>query len=73
MGSFIVKCDRILLFIKVADCGTRDFTDQKRIEMSVAEFIDHWSKDSVNRHVDATTNEHGKQLLYLKDWHFVKV
>ncbi|KAJ9677820.1 hypothetical protein PVL29_022666 [Vitis rotundifolia] len=58
--------------VQVADCGTREFTDQKRMEMSVAEFIDHWLKDSANCHVNATTNEHGKPLLYLKDWHFVK-
>ncbi|XP_061953939.1 arginine-specific demethylase JMJ20 isoform X2 [Populus nigra] len=28
--------------VQVADCGTREFTDQKRVEMTVSEFIDHW-------------------------------
>ncbi|KAK1433838.1 hypothetical protein QVD17_10756 [Tagetes erecta] len=48
--------------VQVADCGSREFTDQKRLEMSVAGFIDHWLKLS--------SVEHGN--LYLKDWHFVK-
>ncbi|KAK9066466.1 hypothetical protein SSX86_013788 [Deinandra increscens subsp. villosa] len=48
--------------VQVADCGSREFTDQKRFEMSVAEFIDHW--------LNVSSVEHGN--LYLKDWHFVK-
>ncbi|KAK4437293.1 2-oxoglutarate and iron-dependent oxygenase JMJD4 [Sesamum alatum] len=54
--------------VQVADCGTREFTDQKRVEMSVSEFIDCWLKlcSSDNGGAD------GKSLLYLKDWHFVK-
>ncbi|KAI3726979.1 hypothetical protein L1987_66786 [Smallanthus sonchifolius] len=48
--------------VQVADCGSREFTDQKRFDMSVAGFIDHWLKLS--------SVEHGN--LYLKDWHFVK-
>ncbi|XP_076906342.1 arginine-specific demethylase JMJ20-like [Bidens hawaiensis] len=48
--------------VQVADCGSREFSDQKRLDMSVAEFIDHWLKPS--------TVEHDN--LYLKDWHFVK-
>ncbi|XP_021592576.1 2-oxoglutarate and iron-dependent oxygenase JMJD4 isoform X2 [Manihot esculenta] len=46
--------------VQVADCGTREFTDQKRVEMTVSEFIEHWVEGSSN------------SLLYLKDWHFVK-
>ncbi|GLT83812.1 hypothetical protein SLE2022_020820 [Rubroshorea leprosula] len=53
--------------VEVADCGTREFTDQKRVEMSVSEFVDHWLEDSEDNHVGK-----GKSLLYLKDWHFVK-
>ncbi|KAJ4840185.1 hypothetical protein Tsubulata_002933 [Turnera subulata] len=47
--------------VQVADCGTREFTDQKRVEMTVLEFIDRWF-DGGN----------GNSVLYLKDWHFVK-
>ncbi|CAN6452021.1 unnamed protein product [Victoria cruziana] len=50
--------------VQVADCRTREFTDQKRKEMTVSEFIDHWQ-----RGLDQGGNE---SLLYLKDWHFVK-
>lgn len=57
--------------VQVADCGTREFTDQKRIEMTVSEFVDHWLRVSS----DADNNDGGaagRSLLYLKDWHFVK-
>ncbi|KDP31061.1 hypothetical protein JCGZ_11437 [Jatropha curcas] len=53
--------------VQVADCGTREFTDQKRVEMTVSEFIDNWVEGNASHDVD---NE--KSLLYLKDWHFVK-
>ncbi|KAL7105939.1 hypothetical protein ACP275_07G078900 [Erythranthe tilingii] len=49
--------------VQVADCATREFTDQKRLEMSVSEFIDRWLTDS-------SSDE--QSLLYLKDWHFSK-
>ncbi|KAK9065181.1 hypothetical protein SSX86_016564 [Deinandra increscens subsp. villosa] len=32
--------------LKVAECGSSEFTDEKRLEMSVAQFIDHWLKVS---------------------------
>ncbi|KAF3642436.1 hypothetical protein T459_33420 [Capsicum annuum] len=59
--------------VQVADCGTREFTDQKRIEMTVAEFVDHWLRVSA---ADKGNDSNGGAavgcLLYLKDWHFVK-
>lgn len=36
--------------------------------MSVSEFVDHWLEDSMENHEGKE-----KSLLYLKDWHFVKV
>ncbi|KAA8540792.1 hypothetical protein F0562_024289 [Nyssa sinensis] len=59
--------------VQVADCGVREFTDQKRIEMSVSEFIDHWF-DIYSKECNSTSAHKcdGKPLLYLKDWHFVK-
>ncbi|EEF51959.1 2-oxoglutarate and iron-dependent oxygenase JMJD4 isoform X3 [Ricinus communis] len=53
--------------VQVADCGTREFTDQKRVEMTVSEFIDHWIEYNASNH-----ESNSKSLLYLKDWHFVK-
>ncbi|XP_017635192.1 arginine-specific demethylase JMJ20 [Gossypium arboreum] len=53
--------------VQVADCDTREFTDQKRIEMSVSEFVNHWLQGSKENH-----DVNGKSVLYLKDWHFVK-
>ncbi|KAL6583773.1 hypothetical protein OROMI_003062 [Orobanche minor] len=54
--------------IQVADCGTKEFTDQKRMAMSVSEFIDGWVKSSGS----GSGGDDGKPMLYLKDWHFVK-
>ncbi|KAA3459687.1 jmjC domain-containing protein 4 [Gossypium australe] len=54
--------------VQVADCDTREFTDQKRIEMSVSEFVNHWLQGSKENH-----DVNGKSVLYLKDWHFVKL
>lgn len=48
--------------VQVADCLERDFTDQKRGEMTFSEFIASWKSaepDSACRY-------------YLKDWHFTK-
>lgn len=53
--------------VQVADCGTREYTDQKRIEMSVSEFVNHWLQDSAEN-----LDGYGRSVLYLKDWHFVK-
>ncbi|XWS60774.1 hypothetical protein CRYUN_Cryun07bG0065900 [Craigia yunnanensis] len=53
--------------VQVADCGTKEFTDQKRIEMSVLEFVIHWLQGSAEN-----LDGNGKSVLYLKDWHFVK-
>lgn len=59
--------------VQVADCGTREFTDQKRVEMSVSEFIDHWIAGSAEELGNGSVQEYdGKSRLYLKDWHFVK-
>uniref|UniRef100_A0A0E0FMX5 JmjC domain-containing protein n=1 Tax=Oryza nivara TaxID=4536 RepID=A0A0E0FMX5_ORYNI len=51
--------------VQVADCSSREFSDQKRFEMSMREFVDHWAASSSNGDSDGS-------LLYLKDWHFVK-
>lgn len=59
--------------VQVADCSSREFTDQKRVEMSVSEFIDQWCKEPIQEH--GLTSNNGltdKSVLYLKDWHFVK-
>ncbi|KAK1302692.1 F-box protein [Acorus calamus] len=59
--------------VQVADCGTREFTDQKRVEMSVSEFVSHWMELSSGEHSNGfCCNVKEQRLLYLKDWHFVK-
>lgn len=59
---------------QVAECGSREFTDQKRVEMSVSEFIDHWRELSMREGCNKSSHkEKQPSLLYLKDWHFVKV
>ncbi|TYJ98523.1 jmjC domain-containing protein 4 isoform X1 [Cucumis melo var. makuwa] len=60
--------------VQVADCGTREFTDQKRVEMSVSEFIDQWCKEPIPENGLGSNNGlTDESVLYLKDWHFVKV
>ena len=40
--------------------------------MTVADFVEQW--DPVQEHSNASSHEAtSKALLYLKDWHFVKV
>lgn len=59
---------------QVADCGTREFTDQKREEMSVSELVDRWINDSSQKGGNTSTRiAKDERFLYLKDWHFVKV
>ncbi|KAL5723892.1 Arginine-specific demethylase jmj20 [Ranunculus cassubicifolius] len=53
--------------VQVAECGKREFTDQKRVEMTVSELINQWLEMS-NKDLE----ENDRSLLYLKDWHFVK-
>ncbi|KAF7722222.1 JmjC domain-containing protein 4 [Apophysomyces ossiformis] len=46
--------------VQVADCIDRDFTDQRRTDMSFEEFVNLWQdKETTSRY-------------YLKDWHFVR-
>ncbi|KAJ6970553.1 hypothetical protein NC653_034979 [Populus alba x Populus x berolinensis] len=60
--------------VQVADCGTREFTDQKRVEMTVSEFIDHWIDAKECGGASNSFQEgNDKLVLYLKDWHFVTV
>ncbi|EMS50953.1 JmjC domain-containing protein 4 [Triticum urartu] len=60
---------RVKVVGKVADCSAREYTDHKRLEMSMQEFVDHWVRNSntvsSSGHCEASS-------LYLKDWHFVK-
>ncbi|KAL4584910.1 hypothetical protein LXL04_009521 [Taraxacum kok-saghyz] len=59
--------------VQVADCGSREFTDQNRSDMSVSEFIAKWHDVSSTENGNPSTSKlNGNTLLYLKDWHFVK-
>jgi hypothetical protein len=48
--------------VQVADCLERDFTDQKRGDMTFADFVEKWR----------STDPECTGRYYLKDWHFVK-
>lgn len=62
--------------VQVADCDTRDFTDQKREEMLVSDFVERCLE--VEGSAVQCSNENGSSngdsvsVPYLKDWHFVK-
>ncbi|KAK4804295.1 hypothetical protein SAY86_004112 [Trapa natans] len=57
--------------VQVVDCNTKEFTDQKRVEMSVSEFVHQWLNCQEGGHTDISLSERNA-VLYLKDWHFVK-
>jgi hypothetical protein len=63
----------------VADCARQEFTDQKRSEMTVKEFVEYWqahhqlsNKAHKEEDFDSSSSKMTQHLLYLKDWHFVK-
>jgi hypothetical protein len=65
---------------QVADCARQEFTDQKRSEMTVKEFVEYWqahhqlsNKAHKEEDFDSSSSKMTQHLLYLKDWHFVKV
>ncbi|KAG9449809.1 hypothetical protein H6P81_009774 [Aristolochia fimbriata] len=59
--------------VQVAECGKRESTDQKRAQMSVKEFITYWLELSNRKCSDSVNcSNKNENLLYLKDWHFVK-
>lgn len=42
--------------------------------MTVGDFVEQWHGDSIQEHSTAPSHAaRSKMLLYLKDWHFVKV
>ncbi|KAJ3679710.1 hypothetical protein LUZ60_017721 [Juncus effusus] len=53
--------------VQVADCYEKEYSDQKRVEMSMGDFISNWIRNSDNE-----SNLTNKSFHYLKDWHFVK-
>ncbi|WVZ18359.1 hypothetical protein V8G54_005681 [Vigna mungo] len=63
--------------VQVADCDTREFTDQKREEMLVSDFIarcllqEEASAVQCNNET-CSSNGASVSVPYLKDWHFVK-
>jgi len=70
--------------LNVAECGVRDFSDQRRRQMTMKEYVDYWRRHRALREA----RERGKRLegpfmtdeeiaeaeliLYNKDWHYVK-
>lgn len=58
--------------VQVADCGVQEFTDQKRVEMTVSEFVGHWHDSCADDSSGSSMDQCGQSLFYLKDWHFVR-
>ncbi|MED6211174.1 hypothetical protein PIB30_071164 [Stylosanthes scabra] len=61
--------------VQVADCDTREFTDQKREEMLVSDFIGRCFQDvegSAVQSSNGNSSSNSHSVPYLKDWHFVK-
>ncbi|KAG0034202.1 JmjC domain-containing protein 4 [Podila clonocystis] len=49
--------------VPVADCQSKDFSDQKRSAMDLKDFLDEWQEQS---------ETHQPARTYLKDFHFVR-
>lgn len=76
-----------MLHGQVARCEEKEFSDQKREAMSVADFCQYWQKrqrqgDAASGDQERATESReettggedgGEGLLYLKDWHFAEV
>lgn len=66
--------------LNVAECGVRDFSDQRRRQMTMSEYIDYWCRHRAMRADEGKTEaglspaeiEEAKAILYNKDWHYVK-
>ncbi|KAG0364792.1 hypothetical protein BC939DRAFT_442984 [Gamsiella multidivaricata] len=56
-------CSRAPIQVPVADCQSKDFTDQKRSTMDLGEFLDEW---------EAQSKVNAPSRTYLKDFHFVR-
>ncbi|KAB2633332.1 jmjC domain-containing protein 4 [Pyrus ussuriensis x Pyrus communis] len=54
----------------IADCGTREFTDQKRTKMTVADFVEKWLGDSMQEHSEASGHEKNNEIS-CSDYRFV--
>ncbi|ETO01267.1 hypothetical protein RFI_36173, partial [Reticulomyxa filosa] len=70
--------------VTVANCGEKDYSDQKRTEMKLSEYMNYWESKQVNQkdiipHIQKEVNNEQMQwifdpqytnnLLYCKDWH----
>ncbi|GJP53964.1 hypothetical protein CLOM_g13074 [Closterium sp. NIES-68] len=56
--------------VQVAACGEQQFTDQRRVAMSVREFVAQWARATGGPTGGGTGASEGEALYYLKDWHF---
>ena len=59
--------------VRIVDCDSKKFTDQKRLGMIVVEYIEYWGNlNGIFYETDYDANINNSSSLYLKDWHFVK-
>ncbi|CAI8596236.1 unnamed protein product [Vicia faba] len=73
---FCVHLSSLSNFESVADCDTRDFTDKKREDMLVSDFVRlcfkyEGSAVQCSNQI-GVSNGDSASVPYLKDWHFVK-
>ena len=55
--------------VPVADCGKEDFNSHCKTEMKMSDYLEYWRNCMEGEGGSGST---GRDLLYLKDWHFVK-
>ena len=60
--------------VPVADCRMEHFDSHSKSEMTMAEFLQYWRRRMQREPEEGAGEEREKEaLLYLKDWHFVKL
>ena len=52
--------------VPVANCTTRELSSHSKSEMKFSDYIEYW------RSCSSGTRRPGHELLYTKDWHFVR-
>ncbi|XP_065184333.1 2-oxoglutarate and iron-dependent oxygenase JMJD4-like [Sycon ciliatum] len=57
--------------VPVADCEQVEYGSHVKIEMTLNEYLDYWQDDIRTRSDDVAGSR--RRILYLKDWHFVRV
>ena len=58
--------------VPVADCSKRSYSAHPKEEWRVDRFLHYWKTDLQDRQLPVTEQDSGRQIFYLKDWHYAR-